>query len=158
MLIILLEVTVFAITAILSLLWIYHPNNNYEPWTVLACILGTGAVDVLRRFQNHKNQTLTAHTKNITRKESKLAELIAWIQNHGSEKPLSQVLPRALQLAQLANDHDFEHWIRMELYGYNSGRGYSGKRRCSRIPLCHWKIHRSIQSACLDWRSGFGLC
>lgn len=53
------------------------------------------------------------------KQKARVEGLQHWIRTNGAEKPLSQILPRALELAQLVEDRDFEHWVRMELFGYN---------------------------------------
>ncbi len=63
--------------------------------------------------------SLIAKSTSKTRKE----ELIAWIREHGSERPLSQVLQRSLELAQIIGDQELEHWVRLELIGYSKEGG-----------------------------------
>ncbi len=101
-------------TGILAVLWVRNPTGNYEPWTVLCGVVAAGA-EGYRRFRGR--------SKELPNQLSKPEELIRWIQEHGTEKPLSQVLPRALQLALLIKDPDLEHWLRMELYGYTQEGG-----------------------------------
>jgi hypothetical protein len=107
-----LEIIAFLATTVLAILWVRDPGGNYEPWTVICGVLFTG-IELYRRFPTR--------SEGGSKRVSKPEELAHWIQKHGVEKPLSQVLPCALQLAQLLGDHDLEHWVRMELYGYTQG-------------------------------------
>jgi hypothetical protein len=50
-------------------------------------------------------------------------ELVEWIRANSVEKPVSQVLPRVLELAQRVGERDLEHWTRMELVGYDREGG-----------------------------------
>lgn len=114
MLLIALEIFALLATATLAFLWVRDPGGNYEPWTVICGGVFTG-IELYRRFQQRSDGESS--------RRSRTQELVHWIQEHGTEKPLSQVLPRALQLAQLLGDEEFEHWIRMELYGYTQVGG-----------------------------------
>lgn len=111
---VILEVIMALATGVLAVLWARDPGGNYEPWTVICGVVLTG-IDIYRRSQSRS----AGESKRI----SKTEELFRWIQEYGAEKPLSQVLPPALQLVQLLGDHDLEHWIRMELYGYTKEGG-----------------------------------
>jgi hypothetical protein len=55
--------------------------------------------------------------------KSRRETLIDSIKANVVEKPLSQVLPYALELAKLVGDLGFERWVRMELYGYDERGG-----------------------------------
>lgn len=95
-------------------MWIRNPSGNYEPWTVLCGTMVAGS-EIYRR--------LRTQPKGEAKRVSKPEELILWIQDHGVEKPLSQVLPYALQLSKLLGHRDLEHWVRLELLGYNQEGG-----------------------------------
>lgn len=111
---IIIEVIAWLATVILATLWITDPAGNYEPWTVICGVLAASA-EWYRQFKTRSvNESLPV---------SKPQELIRWIQDHGMGKPMSQVLPRALQLAQLLGHQQLEHWVRMELYGYTKEGG-----------------------------------
>jgi len=111
---VILEITTSILTTWLAILWIHNPSGNYEPWTVICGVILAGS-EIYRRGRNRPNDEI--------KQVSKPEELILWIQDQGVEKPLSQVLPRALQLSKLLNLHDLEHWVRMELFGYNQEGG-----------------------------------
>jgi hypothetical protein len=100
-------------TAILSFLWLRHPGGSYEPWTVLCGVI-LSITELIRRSRD----------KNILSQSlSRSDRLLTWIEEKGTEKPLSQVLPRMLDLAQELHDDDLEHWVRLELYGYDPNGG-----------------------------------
>jgi len=99
---------------ILAVFWVTNPAGNYEPWTVICGVIAAGA-EGYRQFKTRSGNPPVS--------TSEPEELIRWIRNHGTEKPLSQVLPRALQLAQAIRNQDLEHWVRMELYGYTQEGG-----------------------------------
>jgi hypothetical protein len=105
-----LEIIAAIVTAGLAVMWVRDPSGNYEPWTVICGVVLLGG-DIYRRIRTRSEGELKS--------PSKPEELIRWIQGQGSEKPLSQVLPRALQLSQLLGLRDLEHWVRLELLGYN---------------------------------------
>ncbi len=141
-----LEIVAFIATAVLAVLWIREPNGNYEPWTVICGVVAT-VIELLRRIRGRKPSE-TTRIKNLRAgesvKKSKVEELTDWILKHGTEKELSKILPRALHLAQLINDHDLEHWIRMELYGYNTEGGMKERGGSSGISRNHRKAHGPI--------------
>lgn len=114
MLLVILEVFTSILTIWIAILWIRNPSGNYEPWTVICGAIFAG-IEISRQVRTRSNDE--------TKQESRPEELIHWIQNQGVEKPLSQVLPRALQLSKLLNLNDLEHWVRMELFGYNQEGG-----------------------------------
>ncbi len=101
MVFIILEIISFSAMAILARLWISDPSGNYEPWTVLL-----GAVGALFEIRRRRQSRPGIKTD---LKPNQKEEIIDWIQKYGIEKPLSQVLPRALQLAQIIGDRDLEH-------------------------------------------------
>lgn len=105
-----IEISASIATAGLAFMWIRNPSGNYEPWTVLCGVVVAGS-EIYRRVRTRP--------KGETKQVSKTEELIHWIQNYGLEKPLSEVLPRALQLSKLLGRQDLEHWVRLELLGYN---------------------------------------
>jgi len=109
-----IEVIAFLATAALATLWICDPGGNYEPWTVVCGLVSVG-VELYRGFLTRSE----GEPEPLTRS----GELLHWIQEHGVEKPLGQILPRALQLAQLLGNESLEHWVRMELYGYTQEGG-----------------------------------
>jgi hypothetical protein len=111
-----LEIAAAVATVVLAILWISDPGGNYEPWTVICGLVAT-VTELCRRLGTRSEEGTNP------RPRSQLDELIRWILEHGIERPLSQVLPRALQLAQLAGDRDLEHWVRMEMYGYTPDGG-----------------------------------
>ena len=113
-----LEIIALLVTTAFAIMWVRDASGNYEPWTVICGVL-TGGIEVYRRIR--------ARSEGSSKRTSRLEELIRWIQDQGVEKPLSQVLPRALQLSQLLGDHDLEHWVRMELYGYTQEGGMTEK-------------------------------
>ncbi len=108
-LLLIVEIIAFFAIVLLAVLWIRDSGGNYEPWTVVCGVVFVG-IEIYRRY--------TKHYPNEHAPKSKKETLIHWIQENGSKQPLSHVLPKALQLAQLSADKDLEHWIRMELYGY----------------------------------------
>jgi hypothetical protein len=110
------------VTAFLAVLWVLDPAGNYEPWTVISGSVCTG-IEIYRRIRSRGQSESVPPTGPKPKRKSKAEEIIDWIQKYGTEKPLSQVLPRALQLAQLIRGRDLEHWVRMELYGYNREGG-----------------------------------
>jgi hypothetical protein len=111
--IVIVEIIALIITVILAIFWIRNPRGNYEPWTVICGVITVGS-DIIRRLTKQKNEKS---------KPSTAEELVSWIQNEGLEKPLSQVLPRVLKLAKLINDNKLEHWVRMEINGYDKKVG-----------------------------------
>jgi len=115
--IIIVEIVALIITVILAILWIRDPRGNYEPWTVICGVVTVGS-EIVRRLTKKKNEKTRLSTAE---------ELVDWIQNEGLEKPLSQVLPRALKLARLINDNELEHWIQMEINGYDKKGGMTEK-------------------------------
>ncbi|MDA3838287.1 MAG: hypothetical protein PF574_04820, partial [Candidatus Delongbacteria bacterium] len=112
--VILIEIIAAIVTAVLAFMWVRDPAGNYEPWTVI-CGVVFAVTEICRRIRTP--------SKVEPESLSKSEELIRWIQSYGHEKPLSQVLPRALQLSQLLSLSDFEHWVRMELLGYTQEGG-----------------------------------
>lgn len=114
MFLIIVEIIAAIVTSWLAFMWILNPSGNYEPWTVLCGVVALGS-EIFRRART-RPKSETKHT-------SKQEDLIRWIQDYGTEKPLSQILPRALELSKLLGDQDLEHWIRMELFGYNQEGG-----------------------------------
>lgn len=110
---VILELAALIATVVLAALWIRNPSGNYEPWTVLCGIVFTVG-EVCRRHTKRFDHTSVP----VSRKE-----LLLWLQEQGSIKPLSELLPRTLQLAQTIQNKELEHWVRMELYGYNSDGG-----------------------------------
>jgi hypothetical protein len=111
---IVLETITAIVTALLAVMWIRDPTGNYEPWTVICGVVLVGS-EIYRRIRNRSVGELKT--------PSKPDELIRWIQGQASEKPLSQILPRALQLSKLLGMRDLEHWVRLELLGYNQKGG-----------------------------------
>lgn len=114
MILVIIEIVAWVATIILAVFWVTNPAGNYEPWTVICGVIAAGA-EGYRQFRNRSGNPPVS--------TSEPEELIRWIRNHGTEKPLSQVLPRALQLAQAIRHQDLEHWVRMELYGYTQEGG-----------------------------------
>jgi hypothetical protein len=111
---VIIEIITSIATAGLAIMWIRNPSGNYEPWTVICGVVVAGC-EIYRRVRTRP--------KGETKRLSKPEALICWIQDHGLEKPLSEVLPRALQLSKLLGRQDLEHWIRLELLGYNQEGG-----------------------------------
>lgn len=100
-------------TVVLAVLWIRDSSGNYEPWTVL-CGVVFAITEIYRRLKGRSDHTSFPASKK---------EMLSWFQEHGPVKPVSKLLPRALQLAQRVQNPELEHWARMELYGYNSDGG-----------------------------------
>jgi len=111
---VIIEISASIATAGLAFMWIRNPSENYEPWTVLCGVVVAGS-EIYRRVRTQP--------KGETKQVSKTEELIHWIQDHGLERPLSEVLPRALQLSKLLGHQDLERWVRLELLGYNQEGG-----------------------------------
>jgi len=80
-----LEIIVAIVTAGLAVMWVRDPSGNYEPWTVICGVVLAGS-EIYRRVRTRSE----GEPKSLSKPE----ELIRWIQVQGSEKPLSQVLPR----------------------------------------------------------------
>lgn len=114
MFLVVLEIIAAIVTVGLAVMWVRDPSGNYEPWTVICGVVLVG-VEIYRRIQKRSENEL----KSLSKPE----ELIHWIQGQGSEKPLSQILPHTLRLSQLLGLRDLEHWVRLELYGYNQEGG-----------------------------------
>ena len=108
------EIIAAILTAVLAAMWIFDPSGSYEPWIVICSVVFIGTEIYRRKFPQDEN----TH-KSLSKPEV----LIQWIQSQGLKKPLSQVLPKTLQLSQLLDLQDLEHWSRMELYGYNQEGG-----------------------------------
>lgn len=107
------EFAALTATVVLAILWIRDPSGNYEPWTVL-CGVVLMITEICRRLRGKSHHASFPGSKE---------EMLAWFQEHGPVKPLTELLPRALQLAQKVQNQELEHWARMELYGYNSDGG-----------------------------------
>ncbi len=107
------EFAALTATVVLAVLWIRDPSGNYEPWTVLCGVVCT-VTEIYRRFSGRSPDATFPGSKK---------EMLAWFHEHGPVKPLAELLPRALQLAQKVQNQELEHWARMELYGYNSDGG-----------------------------------
>ena len=122
MILVIIEILVLLVTAGLAVLWIRNPTGNYDPWFIISGIVLAG-IEIFRRFRDRKQLESGPPTGTKLKRKSKAEKIIDWIQKHSIEKPLSQVLPHALQLAKLIEDRDLEHWIRMELYGYSEEGG-----------------------------------
>ncbi|MBC7819915.1 MAG: hypothetical protein IAG10_23780 [Planctomycetaceae bacterium] len=139
MLTVVIEVIAWIATAVLAILWIRDSAGNYEPWT-LVCGLSAAAVEMFRRWSGHDVAQPHSHRVNEARqphiarvnvdaalqpiqKKSRPQELLDWLSDNSSEKPLSKLLPRALEFAQVTNDSEFEHWVRLELYGWTKEGG-----------------------------------
>ena len=118
LILVIIEIIAWLTTVTLAILWVTDPGGNYEPWTVICGVVAAGT-ECYRQARTRSG--------NASMRASKPEELIRWIQDQGTEKPLSQVLPRALQLAQLLGHQDLEHWVRLELYGYTQEGGMTGK-------------------------------
>jgi len=88
---IVIEVCAIVATAVLGYLWVQQPTGNYEPWTVI-CGVTLTIVELIRRKRDK-----VSHSP----KHSRTSRLLHWIEENGVEKPLSQVLPKALDLALL---------------------------------------------------------
>ncbi len=114
MFLVVVEIITAITTAVLAVMWIRDPSGNYEPWTII-CGVVFGGVEIYRRIRTRSENGLNSF--------SKPEELIHWIQGQGAEKPLSQILPHTLRLSQLLDLKDLEHWVRLELYGYNQEGG-----------------------------------
>jgi hypothetical protein len=105
---IVIEVCAIVATAVLGYLWIQQPAGNYEPWTVI-CGVTLTVIELVRRTRDKDSHSP---------KRSRTSRLLHWIEENGAEKPLSTVLPKALDLAQQIQDRELEHWVRLESYGY----------------------------------------
>ena len=114
MFVVFIEIIAAIVTAVLAVFWVCDPSGNYEPWTVIC-----GVVFAITEIYRQTRTPSETESESLSKPE----ELIRWIEFHGHEKPLSQVLPHALQLSQLLNLSDLEHWVKMELLGYTQEGG-----------------------------------
>jgi hypothetical protein len=111
-----IEVATFAALAILAVLWVWSKNGNYEPWIVL-CGVVTGGLELYRRFVLKEEAESSGSPGDTAR------SLLSWLTANASTRDLSETLPKAVRLAQMLGDKDFETWARLELYGYRSDNG-----------------------------------
>jgi len=116
-LIITIEIIAFFAAAILAVLWALNPNGNYEPFTLLCGLVGTG-IEIFRRLKKTNALADIQLTPNST-----TYEIHKWLHKNLNRFNLSETLPHALDLANRINDSEFEHWIKMELYGYDEHGG-----------------------------------
>ena len=116
-LIVTIEIFAFVAAAILAVLWALNPNGNYEPFTLICGLVGTG-IEIFRRFMKPQALADLRPTPNST-----ISEIHEWLHNNSNRLNLSETLPHALDLAHRINDSEFEHWVKMELYGYNEQGG-----------------------------------
>lgn len=112
-----IEIIAFVATAILAILWAMNPRGNYEPFTLLCALVGTG-VEIIRRILKPK---VLSNLK--PKPNANISEVHEWLYKNISHLDLSETLPYALDLAHRIKNIDFEHWLRMELYGYNEDGG-----------------------------------
>lgn len=115
-LLLLIELLVLVITGVLALLWLVYPASNWEPWT-LVCGIIVALMEIVRRYRKPNGESYLPERDSSSPAFSQ--QLLIQIR----EKPLSVVLPIALDFAQHIGNREFERWIRLELYGYNEQGG-----------------------------------
>lgn len=108
-----IEILALIITIVLAIFWIRDQGGNYEPWTVV-CGAITGSMEIIRQWKNRKTKE---------RSPSKAEDLANWAKNKGADLPLSELLPHVLRLSKKIGNEELEHWVRMELYGYDKHGG-----------------------------------
>jgi hypothetical protein len=108
-----IEILAFAATAVLAILWASDPTGNYEPFTVICGLIGT-ATEIIRRFIKPQEPVVSKPMPN-----SSISEIHEWLYKNANRLELSETLPYALDLAHRIKLDDFEHWVKMELYGYD---------------------------------------
>ena len=86
-------------------------------FTLICGLVGTG-IEIFRRLR--KPQTLADLQPTP---KSTISEIHKWLNNNSNRLNLSETLPHALDLAHRINDSEFEHWVKMELYGYDEHGG-----------------------------------
>jgi hypothetical protein len=116
-LIVTIEIFAFVAAAILAIFWASNPNGNYEPFTLLCGLVGTG-IEIFRRSMKPQSLADLHPTPDST-----VFEIHEWLHSNLNSLNLSETLPHALDLAHLISDSEFEHWVKMELYGYDEHGG-----------------------------------
>ena len=115
-LLVIAEVGSFVTAAIIAVLWVLDPTNGkYEPSFTLASLLGV-LVDLMRRFY----PGLSAST---LQKAGRPDLLAATILQSIDSTPLSILLAQTLGFVGGNTNSAFEHWLRLELYGYTPAGG-----------------------------------
>jgi AbiTii len=104
------------VTSICTWLW-YRAEGGNEPFygaisaSVVAVLSGIGLV--VEYFANRKrggDQPPKANPESL---------LLDWLLTHVPSEDLSKTLPKALNLAKMVGDKDFEKWILCEVNGYS---------------------------------------
>lgn len=113
-----IEVAAFLMLAVLVVFWAWSQDGRYEPWTAV-CGVVAGGLEIYRRFFVHDVGQGEGSPDDASDR------LLSWLLANATSSELSETLPRALRLAQKLGDKDFEKWVRLELYGYNSENGMS---------------------------------
>jgi hypothetical protein len=104
------EVGCFLAAATIAVLWVFDPTGSYEPGFTVASALG-GGIELWRRFfANRSRGTVQA----VDRPGSLTATILQSIDS----SPLSVLLAQSLELVKGTANSSFEHWLRLELYGY----------------------------------------
>jgi hypothetical protein len=107
-----IEILTLGLFAVFALRWAWTQNAWYEPYTVI-CGLMLICLEVYRRFATKDGGEQAEPPKDAA------ASLLEWLLANAPTKDLSETLPKALRLAQILGDKDFEKWILCELTGYS---------------------------------------
>lgn len=133
-----IEVIAFGVSCVLAVLWAWSQDGRYEPWTYI-CGATTIGLELYRRFV-----LKTEAAPGDPPKETE-DSLLAWLRENVSAKPLSESLPKAVRLARMLGDAEFEKWARLELYGYTGENGMTETDvvpEYRTVPGLYYDIHR----------------
>ena len=108
------EILTVVLLAVFALRWAWTQNGWYEPYTVI-CGLVLICLEVYRRLGAKDGGEQPEPPKDAA------SSLLQWLLANAPTKDLSETLPKALRLAQMLGDKDFEKWILCELTGYSPG-------------------------------------
>ena len=107
-----IELLTVVLFAVFALRWAWTQDAWYEPYTVI-CGLVLICLEVYRRFAGKDGGEHAEPPKDAA------SSLLQWLLANAPTKDLSESLPKALRLAQMLGDKDFEKWILCELTGYS---------------------------------------